>query len=144
MGLAGVLAACGGGETKVAEPPPTQQNEAPPSNREVHDALVTLHKKAVETCFGGFGKGAPYALSMKLGKGRIVSAVATALSDRHGELPKGCIEDAFTGADLAGTDANELDARFAVENPDCELPACPPNDLPCTFIRDIACTVVID
>lgn len=142
LGLLLGLAACGGAETQPAAP--SQQNDEPTSRQEVHDALVVIHKAAVEACFGGFGKGAPYAVSMKIGNGKIVSAEATPLSDKHGELPKDCIEKHFVDGDLGGTAEQEISARFAVDNPDCDLPACPATDLPCTFKRDIACTVVID
>jgi hypothetical protein len=137
------LVACSS-QKKEVEEPPVQENDAPPSLDEVHDALVAIHKRATEECFGGFGKGAPYSMSLKIGKGKIVGAQATPLSDKHGPFPTDCVQDEFTGSDLAGTDRNELSARFAVDNPDCDLPACPENDLPCTFKRDIACTVVIE
>ena len=142
--LLGLAVGCGSPEKKVEEPKPKQENESPPDDNAVHEALVALHKKATGECFGGFGKGAPYAMTMKIGKGKILSAEATGLSDKHGEFPADCVQGYFTGADLAGTDRNELSARFAVENPDCDLPACPAKDLPCTFKRDIACTVIID
>lgn len=137
------LLGCGGAEKKAETPKPTP-DAAPPSDDAVHEALVVLHKKATEECFGGFGKGAPYAMSLTIAGGTISGAEATPLSEKHGEFPADCVQKHFTGGDLAGTDKTTMSARFAVENPDCDLPACPEKDLPCTFKRDIACTVIID
>jgi hypothetical protein len=137
-----LLGACGGGQS---EPPQlVQQNERPSDDEEVHRALVGLHKRAVEECFGGFGKGAPYAAKLAIGKGTVLGAEVTQLSWKHAPLPTSCIVDKFVGQALAATTRTELQARFAVLNPDCKLPSCPADDRECSIRRDIGCSVVID
>ena len=141
------LCACGGDDKKVEAPSPSPEPalEEPASFDAVHDALVDIHKEAVEECFGGFGKGAPYAVEMTLGDGKIANAVASPLAeDSHGQLPKDCIEKHFVGKELPPTDRQKISGRFAVKNDSCDRPECPPKDLPCTFKRDIACTVILD
>ena len=141
MLVALVLVGCGGGE-KPAEAPRQESNAS--DSAAMHEALVAVHRNAVGACFGGFGKGMPYAVTMKVGKGKVLAAEASPLGEKYGAFPKECVERQFVGADLAGTDRNDIRARFAVRNPACDRPACPPDDLPCTARRDIACSVVID
>lgn len=136
-----VLFACGGAEPAT---PPAQTNEAPPSDDAVHRALVKLHTHAVETCFGGFGKGAPYALTLDIVKGTITRAEVRQLSSKHAPIPADCVRDAFVGQGLAGTPSTGLSARFAVLNPACAEPACADGDRACSVARDISCSVVID
>jgi hypothetical protein len=139
--VAVVLVGCSGG-AKPAEVPPPQSKG--PVSAATHEALVAAHRSAVGACFGGFGKGMPYAVAMKVAKGKVTAAEASPLGEKYGAFPKECVEKHFAGADLAGTDQKELRARFAVRNPACDRPACPPDDLPCTARRDIACSVVVD
>ncbi len=132
----------------VEEPrtPEPAENRQPVDNNERQDAFVATHKKAVESCFGGFGKGAPYAGSFTIAGGSVTEATITALSeDEHGQLPADCIAKHFRDMTVPdGMADGALNGRFAVENPDCDLPACKSKDLPCTFKRDIACTVVLE
>lgn len=135
-----VVFGCGGSEPA----PAVQTNEAPPNEEAVHRALVKLHKHAVETCFGGFGKGTPYALTLGVAKGAVASAEVRQLSSKHAPIPVDCIRDAFVGQDLAGTARTSLTVRFAVLNSSCTQPACAEGDRECAVARDIACSVVID
>lgn len=141
-----LLVACGGTKPEPEEPKPAPPAPAAePDSLALHGALVDTHKKAVEACFGGFGKGAPYAGTFTIAGGGVSEAAVEALSDGHGPLPADCIAKHFRAMEVpAGTADGALAVRFAVENPDCDLPACKEKDLPCTFKRDIACTVVID
>lgn len=139
--VAVVLIDCGG-EAKPAGAP--KQESKGPVSAATHDALVAVHRNTVGACFGGFGKGMPYAVTMKVAGGRVATAVASPLGEKYGDFPKTCVEKQFTGADLAGATRSELSARFAVRNSACALPACPPNDLPCTARRDISCSVIVD
>lgn len=139
IGLA--LLGCGGAETPAA-PAPTSAPQAADDGA-VHRALVKLHKHAVETCFGGFGKGAPYALALSLEGGTVKSAEVRQLSSKHAPIPVDCVRDAFVGQSL-GTTQSSLAARFAVLNDACAEPKCADGDRPCATERDIACSVVID
>jgi hypothetical protein len=136
-----MLVGCGGGDNRAATPEPESKGAVRPAT---HEALVAVHRNAVGACFGGFGKGMPYAVTMQVAGGRVAAAAASPLGEKFGDFPKACVEKQFTGADLAGAAPGEIRARFAVRNPTCALPACPPSDLPCTARRDISCSVVVD
>jgi hypothetical protein len=125
-----------------ADPEPEPSAE-PAAGDPLHEALVETHRHAVEECFGGFGKGAPYSADLEVADGKVTAAAIEPLSDGHGKLPADCIAKHFKAMSPPGG-STHIKARFAVKNDDCPAADCGENDLPCHFKRDIACSVVVD
>ena len=142
--LLALLVGCGGPSSQpvTADAAPSAE---PGGDDPLHAALVDTHKKAVETCFGGFGKGAPYSARLSLADGAVTDASVEALGQGHGELPSDCLVKHFRAMAVpAAVGSTRVSARFAVATDDCAVPTCGERDLPCHFKRDIACSVVID
>jgi hypothetical protein len=147
-----LLAWMGCGEPKepvTPKPEPTAASSTPePAPQEagadpLHAALVETHRHAVEECFGGFGKGAPYSADLVIDGGSVTEAKIEGIGEGYGKLPSDCIAKHFKAMSPPG-DSTHVRARFAVNNPDCPAAECPETDLPCHFKRDIACSVVVD
>ncbi len=140
-----VVSACGGDKPPAApQRGDKQRSEQAVDLKALHTQLVQLHKSAVVKCFGGFGKGAPYALKLTMAQGKVAKVGVTTLNEKHRKLPDDCLRDAFAGEPLGGGAINEIEARFAVDNPDCDVRPCHADDAACGIKRDIACSVVID
>jgi hypothetical protein len=140
------LLGCGSSKSEPAAPKEAAHEEADTGGDDpLHAALVDTHKTAVEECFGGFGKGAPYSAKLRVDGRAVTEAAVEPLSEGHGELPRDCIAKHFRAMAVpASVDSTQVHARFAVQTDDCAVPACGERDLPCQFKRDIACSVVID
>lgn len=141
-----VVAACAHAGAGNASTPATRPTaEATGSGDPLHAALVVAHRQAVQTCFGGFGKGAPYAVDMTVSGGAVSDAAVEPIAQGYGEPPRDCIGKRFRALAVpAGQGDGHVRARFAVKNPSCDLPTCAESDLPCRAKRDIDCSVVID
>lgn len=142
--LAIALAACGSTPSEQTTPtadPTASATSAPPDRSQLHAALVTAHKKAVDVCFGGFGKGAPYAADLGVDGGTVTSAKFEPLNSKFPDIPTECLEKTFKAMPMAGA-TEKLHVEFAVKNDACAEPACEKDDLKCTFERDISCSVV--
>ncbi|MFO0548391.1 MAG: hypothetical protein U0271_08395 [Polyangiaceae bacterium] len=134
------VAACGG-----SDKPHTADSAAPAADRsELQTALVETHKKVVSECFGGFGKGVPYSASFTVSGDSVTAVSLTALVESAVDLPRDCMVQRFQAMKLPAGVAPTLKVRFAVKNAQCAEPACAKDDLPCTFARDIRCSVVVD
>lgn len=145
--LALLLAACGGNE-KPPKPPPEPQPAGPTPEEQLQDLLVQAHTSAIEECFGGFGKGVPYAVELKLDRaGKVTEAKVGELSPDGPMVPKSmCIQQYYRRLDAPsqhGKDAS-VSVKAGVKNDACERPECPPNNLACVFKADIRCSVVAD
>lgn len=143
-GCAVALAACGSTQSEQTTPtgePTTPATSAPPDRSQLHAALVTAHKKAVDVCFGGFGKGAPYSADLTIDGGSVSAASFEPLNSKFPDIPKDCLEKTFKAMPMAGA-SEKLHVEFAVKNDGCAEPACEKDDLKCTFERDISCSVV--
>lgn len=142
--LFGSIAGCGAAEPEPTTPTPT--GEAPPAKSpdraQLHAALVTAHKKAVDVCFGGFGKGAPYAADLTLESGAVTAASFEPLNKKFPDIPIDCLDKTFKAMPMAGA-SEKVHVEFAVKNESCSTPTCEKDDLKCTFERDISCSVVI-
>lgn len=137
----GAGTACGGGEPQPATPTATASAAEAPGGEQLHAALVAAHKKAVDVCFGGFGKGAPYAADLTIDAGSVTAATFEPLHSKFPDIPKECLEKTFKAMPLAGA-TRTLHVEFAVKNESCAAPSCEKDDLKCTFERDISCSVV--
>lgn len=132
----------------AAEPTPTPapaESSTPASgtdHQKLHEALVAAHKKAVDVCFGGFGKGAPYAAELTIASGAVSGAAFSPLNKKFTEIPTDCLDKTFKAMPMAG-ESGTFSVEFAVKNEACSLPMCEKDDLKCTFERDIACSVVL-
>jgi hypothetical protein len=144
---AAALGACSSGTSEPVAPEPTASASAAaepaPSGDGLRGELVEAHKHAVEACFGGFGKGVPYAAELTVADGAITEAKVEPLDPAVTSLPGDCIAKHFRGQKLSGAGAS-VRARFGVKDPDCPAASCPAKDLPCVFRHDIACSIVID
>ncbi len=144
-----LLAACGG-NGKPAKPPPKPPPEKPAGptpEGQLHVLLVEAHVSAIEECFGGFGKGVPYAVEMMVDRtGKVTEARVYELPDGP-MVPKSfCIHQHYAridGPSLHGKDAI-VTVKAGVNNDACDRPECPPNNLGCVFKADIRCSVVAD
>lgn len=134
-----VLAACGSAEPTPTNP--TSEPEAKVDPTALHAALVAAHKKAVDVCFGGFGKGAPYAADLTLEGGTVRAVSFEPLNSKFPDIPKDCLERTFQAMPMANA-TEHLHVEFAVANDACAVPTCEKDDLKCTFERDISCSVV--
>ncbi len=142
--LVGALAGCGSAEPEPATPTPSGEPTPAkgPDHEQLHAALVTAHKKAVDVCFGGFGKGAPYAADLTMESGSVTAAAFEPLNSKFPDIPIECLDKTFKAMPMAGA-SEKVHVEFAVKNESCDVPACEKDDLKCTFERDISCSVVI-
>jgi len=142
-----LLAACGGNAKPPPKPSPAK-SAGPTPEEQLHELLVQAHTSAIEECFGGFGKGVPYAVELKLDRaGTVTEAKVSEVSPEGPLVPKSlCIQPYYrrlNAPSMHGKDAS-VSVRAGVKNDACERPECPPNNLACVFKADIRCSVVAD
>jgi hypothetical protein len=140
------LVACSGGsaEPVAPEPEPTAAATAEPKTAtSLRDQLVEPHERAVEECFGGFGKGVPYSAELTVESGAVTAAAVEPLDAAATAMPRDCVAKHFVGKPLSPSGTN-VRARFGVKDGSCPAHGCAANDLPCVFRHDIACSIVVE